>query len=390
MSHDFLRRKALTSIQSTLESQSTALSAVCSQYSNDEVTHEQTKESLRTLFTTIKNGGKIIFCGVGKSFKIANKLLATANSLSIHATVLHPTEALHGDLGIVKPRDSMIMISASGNTPELINLIPHIPFNIPIILLTCNRLCKLLPYLSLMLLVDLPSYLTEERIHGLPAPTVTTTLSLAIGDATIIALLEILEEDLHLRRRLFSERHPGGSIGANMAHLNENVAKPLHTLNLMPSAAGYLAPLSSNTNGKIPTLPTYSTVSSNSSYLSLYQLRQDLGASATCTSPVSIGSEIEVGDGILNESDNLSNSLLAELSKADTSLILVLKDWSVVTSDLLFQWTVLYDYLVFQNGKSKLAITSVDLKKLLRSSYSALGSPEFIESVKKSLKEVSI
>ncbi|KAG7195187.1 uncharacterized protein KQ657_003712 [Scheffersomyces spartinae] len=393
MSHDFLRRKALTSIQSTLASQSTALASVYAQYLNDEFVQEQTKESIRTLFTTSKNGGKIIFCGVGKSFKIASKLLATANSLSIHATTLHPTEALHGDLGIVKPKDSMIMISASGNTPELLNLIPHIPYNIPIILLTCNRNCKLAPYLSLMLLVDLPTFLTEEHVHGLPAPTVTTTLSLSVGDASIIALLEILEEDLALRRRLFSERHPGGSIGANMAHLNDNVTKRVNPTSnsVIPLALGvYSSSLSPASNGKGSSLPIFSTVSSNSSYLSLYQLRQEIAAQGACTSPVSIGSEIDVGEGILTEVNNSTATLQEQLMKAHPSYVLLFKDWGVVTVELLFQWTVLYDYLVFHSEHSKMAIPSSDLKKLLRLHYNVVPTEQIMDIVKKSFKEVII
>ena len=143
--------------------------------------------------------------------------MATFNSLSIQASCLHPLEALHGDLGIINDNhDCLIMLTASGNTPELINLLPHLSCNLPIILLTCNKFSNLSTsnrILSL-LLADLPNSHNEEMIHGLPAPTVSTTLSLILADSVILSLSELIEQDLVKRKKLFGLKHPGGSIGA--------------------------------------------------------------------------------------------------------------------------------------------------------------------------------
>ena len=80
--------------------------------------------------TIVANNGKIVITGVGKSYKLGLKLVATLNSLSIQSSSLHPTEALHGDLGLIdQNRDCLIMVTSSGNTPELIQLLPHLSSN---------------------------------------------------------------------------------------------------------------------------------------------------------------------------------------------------------------------------------------------------------------------
>ncbi|EGW35708.1 uncharacterized protein SPAPADRAFT_58908 [Spathaspora passalidarum NRRL Y-27907] len=220
MSFDYLGQRALDSIKNTLRFQNEAITNLYQEYDQDSFASKNFLKSIETMFNCItKSQGKIVVCGIGKSYKIANKLVATLNSLSIQSSLLHPSEALHGDLGMINEnKDCMIMITASGNTPELINLLPHISNTVPIILLTCNEQSILANHnqVSSLLLVHLPQHLNEDSIHGLPAPTVSTSLSLILADSTILALSELIEDDLIKRRKLFSKKHPGGNIGSKL------------------------------------------------------------------------------------------------------------------------------------------------------------------------------
>lgn len=151
---------------------------------------------------------------MGKSFKIAEKLVATLNSLGIHAAPLHPSDALHGDLGVIKATDAIIMITASGNTPELLALVPHIPAGIPVLCLTNTPNSPLAAaHASATLSAHIPTHLSEKAVYGLPAPTTSTTACLAVGDAVCITLAEMLEADVRQRSRSFARWHPGGAIG---------------------------------------------------------------------------------------------------------------------------------------------------------------------------------
>lgn len=218
-------KSAINSVAKTLSSQSQAMTNLSEQANDSEFFQRQLLRSFELMNRTTLRNGKIVVCGIGKSYKIADKLLATMNSLSIHSSVLHPTDALHGDLGVLKEDDLLIMVTASGNTPELLQLIPHISRLIPIILLTCNKDSKLSnhPQVRSLLYADLPSYLNEENVHGLPAPTVSATLSLALGDAVILAFSELIEQSVLKRKKMFSKRHPGGSIGAELIQYNDSI-----------------------------------------------------------------------------------------------------------------------------------------------------------------------
>lgn len=215
---------ALRSIQNTLDNESKALLRLAEQYRVDIESRVELGASINLLHQTIRRQGKIVCCGVGKSFKIALKTVATLKSLLIAADLLHPTEALHGDLGLLQSKDCLLFFTASGNTPELLQLLPHVPPSIPIVLLTCCRFSKLAlnPQVQRLLCAELPDTLKEDAIHGIPAPTVSATLSLVLADATALALAEMVEQDLHKRKMLFSMKHPGGLIGSDLSSLNEN------------------------------------------------------------------------------------------------------------------------------------------------------------------------
>lgn len=218
---------ALDSIQNTLTNESLAVSGLAEQYKFDADSKAELASSINLLYLTVRKGGKIVCCGVGKSYKIATKTVATLKSLSIASDQLHPTEALHGDLGLLGEKDCIIFFTASGNTPELMQLLPHISPSIPIVLLTCSKKSKLSQshQVKSLLIAELPDLLKESKIHGIPAPTVSATLSLILADAVVLALAEMVEQDLSKRQKTFSMKHPGGSIGSDLSHLNDNYTR---------------------------------------------------------------------------------------------------------------------------------------------------------------------
>lgn len=226
MSPDYqkLTSLALESVTATLDNESEAVQNLALQYQEDEESRSELAAALRIFYETNVRGGKIVACGIGKSYKIATKTVATFKSLSIDSDILHPSEALHGDLGLLNDRDCLLFFTASGNTPELLQLLPHISPVIPIVLLTCTRVSKLSAQSQVrtLLYADLPSHLKEENVHGIPAPTISTTLSLALADAVALALSEMITTDSMKRKKMFSMKHPGGSIGSDLSYLNDN------------------------------------------------------------------------------------------------------------------------------------------------------------------------
>jgi len=168
--------------------------------------------------------GKIICCGIGKSGHIANKISATLASTGTPAFFVHPTEALHGDLGMITKNDAILAISNSGNTIELSGIINYaIRFNIPLIGITQNKDSKLAISSSHLLLLPKSP---EACSLGL-APTTSTTNSLSLGDALAITLLHMKgfkEED-------FKVFHPGGSLGNKLIHIEDIMHKDIPTIN---------------------------------------------------------------------------------------------------------------------------------------------------------------
>ncbi|KAK9360646.1 hypothetical protein V1504DRAFT_138080 [Lipomyces starkeyi] len=209
-----------------LRSQSLALSHLTDLYRADPETQNQYVTSIQLMHNALVTGGKIVLTGMGKSGKIADKLGATMNSLGIHAATLHPCDALHGDLGILRPADVLVMITSSGNTPELNQLLPYLPSGLPRICLTCTPDSPLGRGSAAVLSADLPRSLLERAIYGVPAPTTSTTACLAVGDAVCITLSEIITAEQEERKRNFGRWHPGGAIG-NDYKSEEQSAKPV-------------------------------------------------------------------------------------------------------------------------------------------------------------------
>jgi arabinose-5-phosphate isomerase len=153
--------------------------------------------------------GRVIVTGVGKSGIIARKIVATMNSTGTPAIFLHPSDAVHGDLGIVRGDDVVICLSKSGNTDELNTLIPMFKrLGVPIISLV-GRMNSMLARESTEVL---DASVEEEACPLDLAPTSSTTASLVLGDALAIALLDRRQ----FRREDFALYHPGGTLGKRL------------------------------------------------------------------------------------------------------------------------------------------------------------------------------
>ncbi len=163
--------------------------------------------------------GRVVVTGMGKSGLIARKIAATFSSTGTPALYLHPAEALHGDLGMVTRGDLVVALSASGETAEILELLPNIKrLGVPLISFTGDQLFPPNSNLSTLAQaaeVALDCSIDKEAcVLGL-APTASTTTMLALGDAMAVALSErrgFREED-------FADLHPGGKLGKRLARV---------------------------------------------------------------------------------------------------------------------------------------------------------------------------
>ena len=160
--------------------------------------------------------GKVIVCGMGKSGHIGHKISATLASTGTPAFFMHPAEANHGDLGMLTKQDILLAISNSGETGELLALIPVVKrMGVPIIAMTSNLQSTLGKYADVNLCIKVEQ---EACSLGL-APTSSTTATLVMGDALAVALLDargFTSED-------FALSHPGGSLGRKLLIKLEDV-----------------------------------------------------------------------------------------------------------------------------------------------------------------------
>ena len=159
--------------------------------------------------------GRIVVTGMGKSGHIGNKIAATLASTGSPSFFVHPGEASHGDLGMITPQDVVLAMSNSGETGELVTIVPIIKrLGVPLISMTGNPESTLAREADVALDISVSK---EACPLGL-APTASTTATLAMGDALAVALLEardFTEED-------FARSHPGGSLGRRLlVHVND-------------------------------------------------------------------------------------------------------------------------------------------------------------------------
>ncbi len=178
--------------------------------------------------------GRLILTGVGKSGHVARKIAATLSSTGTPAFYVHPSEASHGDMGMITKQDAVLALSKSGETKELADIIAYARrFSIPLIAMTVKRESTLGRVADcLLLLPDAPEACTETS-----APTSSTTLQMAYGDALAVTLLEkrgFTADDFHIF-------HPGGALGARLRTaqdiMHEGDLMPLVRKNIMMDEA---------------------------------------------------------------------------------------------------------------------------------------------------------
>ena len=210
MAHD-----ALTSARNTLTAEAAGLTQLANVLGDNFVQAVDVLEAAQ---------GRVIVSGMGKSGHIGNKIAATMASTSTPASFVHPAEASHGDLGMITQDDVVLALSWSGGTQELASLLNYTTrFKIPLIAITSGADSLLGKAATICL--TLPK--SEEACPNGLAPTTSTTMQLALGDALAVALLE---------RRNFSAAdfknfHPGGKLGASLSRIadvmHQGAALPL-------------------------------------------------------------------------------------------------------------------------------------------------------------------
>jgi len=190
----------ITSAKRVIEIEAQAISALASRMNDDFV----------TACTLLQNCvGKVVVCGMGKSGHIGHKIAATLASTGTPSFFMHPGEANHGDLGMLSKGDVLLAISNSGETAELVNLLPIVKrLNVPVIAMTNSVTSSLGQHADVVLNISVEK---EACSLGL-APTSSTTATLVMGDALAVALLDrkgFTSDD-------FALSHPGGSLGRKL------------------------------------------------------------------------------------------------------------------------------------------------------------------------------
>ncbi|OGR09098.1 MAG: KpsF/GutQ family protein [Desulfobacca sp. RBG_16_58_9] len=178
----------------------------------------------RAVQLILDHEGKVVVSGVGKSGHIGQKIAATLASTGTPAVFLHAAEAVHGDLGIYTPGDPSILISKSGSTAELLRLVPILrQFRSPLIAIVGNPKSPLARQADIVM----DAQVEREADTLNLAPTCSTTVALALGDALAVSLMHARQ----FTRQDFARYHPGGQIGRNLwlrvadvMHQGEDVA----------------------------------------------------------------------------------------------------------------------------------------------------------------------
>jgi arabinose-5-phosphate isomerase len=177
------------------------------------------EEAVETVRRSILAGGKVIVAGVGKCSHIGDKIAATLTSTGSPAIALNSLNALHGDLGIVKDGDTILCLSSSGETVEMLNLLPALRrFEVRIVSFTGNPGSSLARYSDVVVDVSVE----QEACPLALAPTSSTTAMLVLGDALAMTLLEasgFQPED-------FARFHPGGSLGRKLLTKAADIMRP--------------------------------------------------------------------------------------------------------------------------------------------------------------------
>ena len=176
-------------------------------------------QAIRLMQQRLENGGKIIVTGIGKSGHIGHKIASTLASTGTTSVTLDPVDAVHGDLGVVSRKDLILVLSYSGNTDELLRVVPLIKRQgVSILVMTGNPRSNLARQSDVVLDVSVD----QEACPLNLAPTSSTTAMLAMGDALAMVLLQ----SRGFRREDFAQLHPAGSIGRDLLLPVQEIMRP--------------------------------------------------------------------------------------------------------------------------------------------------------------------
>src|SRR5881392_4373805 len=187
-------------------------------------------DAIELLKATVDARGKIVVLGVGKSGHIGSKIAATLTSTGSPAVVLDSLNALHGDLGMVADGDALLALSASGDTEELLRILPALArFQVKIIAICGDANSTLAKNAHVVLDVNIE----QEACPLNLAPTSSTTAMLALGDAIAMVLLEARG----FKKEDFAKFHPGGKIGRSLLMRVQQVMRPRESMAVVPPTA---------------------------------------------------------------------------------------------------------------------------------------------------------
>ena len=194
----------------------------------DKLSKSLDKDFIKAVELISQQNGKIIISGVGKSGNIAGKIAASFTSTGIPAIYLNPVDASHGDMGIIEKSDILIILSNSGESNELSDLINFSKKKkIKIISITSSKKSLLSKNSDINLI--LPDHSEADKLQTIP--TTSTTMSLALGDALCCSVLSLRKFD----KKSFLELHPGGKIGKKLKTLNEIMDTDIPIINTSSS-----------------------------------------------------------------------------------------------------------------------------------------------------------
>ena len=175
-------------------------------------------DAVELVVRTVRSGGKVVVIGVGKSGKIAAKVAATLASTGTPALYLHPTEASHGDLGVVSAKDVVLLFSYSGSSEEIVSLLPSLRnLKTKIISIVGNKKSAI----AMASDVILDGGVEQEACPLNLAPTSSTTVALALGDALAV----VLSLHFDFKEEVFASNHPGGALGRRLTLLVQDLMK---------------------------------------------------------------------------------------------------------------------------------------------------------------------
>jgi len=173
---------------------------------NAEILDGEFEKAVELLYQT---KGKVVVTGVGKSGHVGAKIAATLASTGTPSFFMHPTEAMHGDLGMIGKDDTLLAISFSGESEELTKILPHVQrFGVPIVAMARDKFSTLGKFSDVFVKLDV----SKEACPLDAAPTSSTTLTLALGDALAVCLME----KRGFKKEDFANFHPGGSLGKRL------------------------------------------------------------------------------------------------------------------------------------------------------------------------------